>query len=431
MSNFAYLPGFGNTFTSESIPDSLPKNQNSPQKSPLNLYAEQLSGTSFTTPRCMNFRTWLYKLRPSISHQSLYRKINSKAFSNEFHQFETNPNQLRWKELPLVSEEFNIDFIDGITTVAGVGDPALKTGLGIYMYSCNRSMENKAFYSSDGDFLIVPQVGSLLIKTEMGRIHVEPLEIVVIPRGIKFAVYTTQPSRGYIAETFAGHFTLPDVGPIGPNGLAQVRDFLAPTAWFEDLNADFIVINKFSGELFEYSLPHSVFDTVAWHGNYYPYKYDLRKFNVIGSVLYDHPDPSIFTVLSCLSNEPGTAVLDFVIFPPRWIVAEHTFRPPFFHRNTMTEFMGNIQGTYDAKTHGFTPGTATLHSCMAAHGPESSVFEKASNAELAPVRFPDGTLQFMFETCYMLKVAPWSLERLDTGYLDCWQGLEKLFKSSS
>ena len=322
-----------------------------------------------------------------------------------------------------------MDFVEGISTMAGIGDPALKTGLAIYMYVCNRSMENKAFFSSDGDFLIVPQVGALEIKTEMGRIWVEPQEIAVIPRGIKFAVEVQGHCRGYIAELFAGHFRLPELGPIGANGLAQARDFMCPTAWFEDLGVSYKVVNKFCGELFEYTLPHSVFDTVAWHGTYYPFKYDLRNYNAMGTVTYDHPDPCIFTVLTCQSADPGTAVLDFVIFPPRWMVAEHTFRPPYYHRNTMTEFMGNIIGVYDAKKHGFLPGTASLHSCMAAHGPEAEVFRKGSTAELAPVRYPDNSLQFMFETCYMLRIAPWAVERIDDTYLQCWQGIEKLYVS--
>ena len=317
MSELAYISGFGNTVSTESIPNSLPKTQNNPQKCPLSLYAEQLSGSAFTAPRNQNQRSWLYKLRPSISSQKPYEPVTIPEFSNEFFSFLINPTQLRWQEFPFPDSTNPKDFVEGISTVAGIGDPSMKTGLAIYMYSCNKSMENKAFYSADGDFLIVPQSGSLLIKTEMGRLLVQPSEIVVIPRGIKFAVYVEENCRGYISESFSGHFKLPDLGPIGSNGLANPRDFLCPTAWFEDIQAEFIVIAKFSGGLFKYILPHSVFDTVAWHGNYFPYKYDLKTFNAMGTVTFDHPDPSIFTVLTCQSNEPGTAVLDFVIFPPR------------------------------------------------------------------------------------------------------------------
>ena len=430
MSELSYLSGFGNTFSTEAVPGSLPLHQNSPQKCPFDLYAEQLTGTAFTAPRHINLRSWQYKLRPSICSQTPYKKIDSKHFSNAFSSFEVIPTQLRWKEMPFCEENTNIDFVSGISTMAGIGDPALKTGLAIYMYSCNKSMEKKAFYSSDGDFLIVPQVGKLEIKTEMGRINVEPQEIVVVPRGIKFSVAVEGNCRGYICENFGGHFKIPDLGPIGANGLANARDFLCPVAWYEDIEDEYTVVNKFSGELFEFTLPYSVFDTVAWHGNYYPYKYDLRHYNAMGSVTYDHPDPCIFTVLTSQSPDPGTAFLDFVIFPPRWVVAEHTFRPPYYHRNTMTEFMGNIIGTYDAKTKGFTPGTASLHSCMTAHGPEANIFNNASNTEMKPVRYPDNALQFMFETCFMLRIAPWSIENLDETYLECWQGIQKLYTSS-
>jgi homogentisate 1,2-dioxygenase len=424
-----YLSGFGNSFSSEALPNTLPSSQNSPQRCPSGLYAEQINGTAFTAPRHLNQRSWLYKLRPSVSGQTAYVQIPKGQFSNDFASFVVTPTQLRWKELPLVNADSRVDFVQGISTMAGIGDPAQKSGLAIYMYSCNASMENKAFYSSDGDFLIVPEQGTLSVKTELGRLTVSAQEMLLIPRGIKFSVYVDSPCRGYISEVFSGHLRLPELGPIGANGLANARDFQCPTAWFEDLSVDFTVINKFSGELFEYRLPHSVFDTVAWHGTYYPLKYDLRHYNAMGTVTYDHPDPCIFTVLTCQSAEPGTAVLDFVIFPPRWMVAEHTFRPPYYHRNTMTEFMGNIVGSYDAKTVGFTPGTASLHSCMSAHGPEAAVFDKGTNAELAPVRYPDNHLQFMFETCYMLRLAPWAMERNDEEYLRCWGGLNKLHVS--
>ncbi|CAG9323489.1 unnamed protein product [Blepharisma stoltei] len=429
MADLAYQSGYGNMFETEAISGALPRGQCAPQVCPFNLYAEQLNGTAFTAPRALNQRSWMYKLRPSVSGQTPYQKIEAGQFSNAFSTFEVTPSQLRWRELPLPADGTQIDFVQGISTMGGIGDPTVKTGLAIYMYSCNTSMDNKAFYSADGDFLIVPQLGSLLIKTEMGRLSIEPQEIAVIPRGIKFAVYVQGDSRGYISEVFSGHFKIPDLGPIGANGLANPRDFYAPVAWYEDIDAEFTVVGKFGGELFQYTLPHSPFDVVAWHGNYTPYKYDLRNYNTMNTVSYDHADPCIFTVLTCQSLDPGTAVLDFVIFPPRWMVAEHTFRPPYYHRNTMTEFMGNIVGTYDAKTDGFVPGGASLHSCMSGHGPEAKVFEKGSTSKLEPVRYPDNNLQFMFETMFMLRIPSWALERerLDINYLECWKGLEKHF----
>jgi homogentisate 1,2-dioxygenase len=430
MSRDHYQTGFGNHFATEAVEGALPQGQNSPQKCPLNLYAEQLSGTAFTVPRSNNQRSWLYRIRPTISDQTAYQPLHHGFFSNDFEKFLLTPTQLRWKASPF--PESRTDWVDGIVTVAGVGDPLMKSGLAIYTYCCNASMENRAFYSSDGDFIIVPQHNTLLIVTEMGRLEVEPLEICVSPRGIKFSVEVNGNARGYIAEVFNGHFKIPDLGPIGANGLANPRDFLAPTAHFEDRDCEFRITAKFGGKLFEHSLNRSIFDVVAWHGNYYPYKYDLRHFSTINTVSFDHPDPSIFTVLTCPSLEPGVAVLDFVIFPPRWMVSEHTFRPPYYHRNCMSEYMGNIVGGYDAKGAAFGPGCGSLHSCMSAHGPDRESFEKGSNVDLTPHRYPDGNMQFMFESSYVLKIAPWALEeeRLDTQYLNCWRGLNKHFSSS-
>ena len=429
MVDLKYLEGFGNHFSSEAIPGALPQGQNAPQRCPYELYAEQLSGTAFTVPRSALLRSWLYKLRPSAAEQTPYTKRDNGHFLNNFGQFALVPTQLRWKEAPLPKATDAVDFVSGVSTVCGSGDPCLKTGIGMYVYTCNTSMVDSAFYSADGDLLIVPQLGTLLLKTEMGKMTIAPKEIGVVPRGIKFAVEVEGPSRGYMAEVFGGHFKIPDLGPIGANGLGNPRDFLAPVAWFEEKDTPFTVFAKYGGEMFQYTLPYSVFDVVAWHGNYYPFKYDLRLFNVMNTVSYDHPDPSIFTVLTCPTGEPGVAALDFAIFPPRWMVAEHTFRPPYYHRNTMSEFMGNISGAYDAKPGGFVPGGASLHVTMTAHGPEKAAFERGSTVELKPVRYSDDDLAFMFETTFLLKVAPHALqpEKLDTDYLQCYAGFEKKF----
>jgi len=430
MGDLTYLDGFGNHFATEAVPGALPQGQNSPQRCPYDLYAEQLSGTAFTVPRSGLQRSWLYKLRPSAAEQTEYQKHDNGHYLNNFGDFELVPTQLRWKAPELPSADHAVDFVSGISTICGAGDPSVKTGIGMYTYVCNTSMTHSAFYSADGDLLIVPQQGTLHLETEMGRLRVESKEIVVVPRGIKFAVKVDGQCRGYIAEVFSGHFKIPDLGPIGANGLANPRDFKAPVAWYEDYEGPFTVIAKYCGQLFSYSLPYSVFDVVAWHGNYYPYKYDLRQFNVMNTVSYDHPDPSIFTVLTSATTEAGVAALDFAIFPPRWMVGEHTFRPPYYHRNTMSEFMGNIAGTYDAKPGGFVPGGASLHVTMTAHGPEKTAFEQASIAELKPVRYSDNDLAFMFETTYLLKVAPHALARdkLDTEYLTCYAGFEKKFR---
>jgi homogentisate 1,2-dioxygenase len=443
-----YISGFGSHVSTEAIKGALPEGQNSPQECPLGLYAEQLSGTAFTAARHRNMRSWLYRIRPSVVHSDFIGPMEHKGgiSSNLNDDFVITPNQLRWSPIVPSSDDGDnrTDFVDGLTSVAGAGDSALKEGCCIYNYLCNRDMisadgkSGRTMCNADGDFLIVPQQGSLMITTELGKLHVDPCEIVVIPRGIKFAVNLELGTdctfaRGYILEIYQGHFELPCLGPIGANGLANPRDFLAPVAAFEDLDegVEYTIVQKYIGKLFSATLNHSPFDVVAWHGNYYPYKYDLNKFCTINSVSFDHPDPSIFTVLTVPTHEPGVAVADFVIFPKRWMVAENTFRPPYYHRNCMSEYMGMIHGTYDAKEGGgFVPGGASLHSCMSPHGPDATTYEKASKAELKPQYF-NGGLAFMFESCYMLKVSPLALsgEHKQADYNDCWKGIKKYYKA--
>jgi len=431
-----YLPGFGNHFSSEALPNALPDGQNNPQRCPYGLYAEQLSGTAFTAPRDHNRRSWLYRIKPSVMHAP-YKKIVSHLLRGDFSKETVTPNQLRW--LPTDMPNDSVDFLDGLVTYAGNGDPSMKNGLAIHMYAANKSMGDKSFQNSDGDMLIVPQEGTLSVRTEFGVMEVPQNEICVVQRGMHFSVGVEGPSRGYVLEIFHGHFILPDLGPIGSNGLANPRDFLTPVAAYEDKETPFLVINKFCGELFECEQRHSPFNVVAWHGNYVPYKYDLNKFCCINSVTFDHPDPSIYTVLTCQSDTPGVAVADFVIFPPRWMTMEHTFRPPWYHRNTMTEFMGMIWGEYDAKAQtprysgesqpkGFYPGGASLHSCTTPHGPDATTFKKASTMELKPEKFSKG-MAFMFETTYMLKLTDYALNapHLEKDYFKCWSDLPKTF----
>ncbi|CAJ0635200.1 10634_t:CDS:10 [Entrophospora sp. SA101] len=425
---YIYMSGFGNHFSTEALTDALPKSQNNPQKCPYGLYAEQLSGTAFTVDRNHNQRSWLYRIRPSVCHQP-FTKLDPKTYNikGDFYKDEIEyiPNQIRWKPFNdnnVQSLKEKINFVYGLNTLAGSGNPTTKNGLAIHIYNANTNMDNDAFYNSDGDFLIVPQHGKLDIKTEFGLIMVSTQEIVVIPRGIKFSVNLPDgPSRGYILEVFGNHFELPDLGPIGANGLASPRDFLTPVAKFEDLECDYNILNKYAGQLFLAKQNHSPFDVVAWHGNYVPYKYDLKKFATINSVSFDHMDPSIFTVLTSKSAYPGTAIADFVIFPPRWAVQEHTFRPPYFHRNCMSEFMGLIVGSYEAKTD-FLPGGGSQ---MTPHGPDTTTFRNAINADLKPARVADA---FMFESSLMLGVTPWGLSsEQDEDYMEAWQGLEKNF----
>jgi homogentisate 1,2-dioxygenase len=423
----SYQSGFGNEFATEALPGALPVGQNSPQRAPYGLYAEQLSGTAFTAPRAENRRSWLYRIRPSAVHEP-FRMIGNGGIESRFDIMPTPPNQLRWDPLPIPHEP--TDFIDGLVTMAGNGDPAAMAGCGIHMYVANRSMTGRFFYDADGELLIVPQQGRLEIATELGRLVVDPQEIAVIPRGVRFRVELVDAvARGYVCENFGAHLRLPDLGPIGSNGLANARDFLTPHAWYEDREGDFTLVAKFMGNLWAARIDHSPLDVVAWRGNNAPYKYDLRRFNAIGSISYDHPDPSIFLVLHSPSDTPGVDTIDFVIFPPRILAMEHTFRPPWFHRNVASEFMGLIHGEYDAKAEGFRPGGASLHNCMSGHGPDADTFARASAADLSqPTRVMD-TMAFMFETRNAIRPTRFALEsaQLQHEYYRCWQDLPKAF----
>lgn len=424
-----YNSGFGSEFATEAVPGALPVGQNAPQHPPMGLYTEQLSGTPFTAPRHLNRRTWTYRIQPSVVHKPYGEFEQGLLRSTPFDECVTSPNQMRWSPVPVPSQP--TDFVEGLRTLAGNGDSFMHSGVGIHIYLANRSMENRYFYNADGEMLIVPQLGRILIKTELGNLEAAPAEIVVIPRGIKFAVILKEDeARGYICENYGAMLRLPDLGPIGANGLANPRDFLTPQAAFEDRSGEFQVISKFGGRLWESIYDHSPLNVVAWHGNYAPYKYDLNRFNCINTVSFDHPDPSIYTVLTSPSELPGTANFDFAIFPPRWMVAEHTFRPPWFHRNFMNEFMGLINGAYDAKAEGFLPGGASLHNCMSGHGPDAETFEKASNGKLEP-QYLDSGLAFMFETRFICRPTSYamSISELQHEYYICWQDLKKHFRS--
>ena len=422
-----YQSGFANEFATEALPGALPVGQNSPQRAPYGLYAEQLSGTAFTAPRAHNRRSWLYRIRPAALH-SPFTQMAQTRWLSRFDEVPPSPNQMRWS--PEAMPAAPTDFIDGIITMGGNGGPEAMSGCGIHLYLANRSMQDRFFYNADGEMLIVPQQGRLLLATEMGRLEVEPQEIAVIPRGVRFRVELPDgEARGYICENYGALFKLPDLGVIGSNGLANPRDFLTPVAWYEDREGDFELVAKFQGNLWRADIGHSPLDAVAWHGNYAPYKYDLRRFNTIGSISYDHPDPSIFLVLQSPSDTPGVDTIDFVIFGPRWLAMQDSFRPPWFHRNIASEFMGLIAGVYDAKAEGFLPGGASLHNCMSGHGPHAETFERASAADTsAPHKITD-TMAFMFETPGVIRPTRYAAEsaNLQPDYYTCWQGLKKHF----
>lgn len=429
---FSYMPGFGNDFETETLPGSLPQGRNSPQRPAYGLYAEQLSGSPFTAPRGTNERSWLYRIRPSVKHTGRFKAAS-------YPLWKTAPNvgdhelalgQYRWNPVPMPKEP--TDFIQGMRTITTAGDVLGQSGMAAHVYVANRSMVDDHFFNADGELLVVPQVGALRFVTEMGVIELRPGEIAVLPRGLVFKVELVDAEvRGYVCENYGAKLTMPDRGPIGANCLANPRDFKTPCAWFEEKETPCRLTVKWCGNFHVTEIGHSPLDVVAWHGNYAPYKYDLATFSPVGAILFDHPDPSIFTVLTAPSGEEGTANIDFVIFPPRWLVAEDTFRPPWYHRNIMSEFMGLIHGQYDAKEEGFVPGGISLHNLMLAHGPDAPGFEKASRVELKPVKL-DNTMAFMFETRFpqMLTRYGAELETRQDNYIDCWSDLKKRFNGT-
>jgi homogentisate 1,2-dioxygenase len=392
-----YMSGFGNGFETEALAGALLIGRNSPQKCSYGLYAEQLSGSPFTAPRASNERSWLYRIRPTVHHWGAFKKADAGLWRTApAAEIDLPIAPMRWDPIPIPSEK--LSFVEGVRTITTAGDAGSQAGMGAHVYLVTRPMVDEYFYNADGEMLFVPQQGKLRLATEFGIIEIEPGEISVIPRGVKLRVELGDgPARGYLCENYGGAFRLPERGPIGANCLANPRDFLTPMAAYEDRDAPSRMYVKWGGALWTAELDHSPLDVVAWHGNYAPYKYDLRKFSPVGPVLFDHADPSIFTVLTSPSETTGTANVDFVIFPDRWLVAENTFRPPWYHINVMSEFMGLVYGQYDAKPRGFVPGGASLHNMMLPHGPDVDAFETASNADLKPQRL-EGTLAFMFET---------------------------------
>lgn len=424
-----YMPGFGNDFETEALPGALPQGQNSPQKCAYGLYAEQLSGTAFTAPRGQNERTWCYRIRPSVKHVGHFARIDVPYWKTAPHIDDAvvSLGQYRWDPVPLSDEPTN--WITGMRTMTSAGDVNIQTGMAAHVYLVTRSMEDEYFYSADSELLVVPQEGRLRFCTELGIIDIEPKEIAILPRGLVYRVEVVEgPARGFVCENYGQKFDLPNRGPIGANCLANPRDFKCPVAAYEDREVRSRVVIKWCGGFHETFIDHSPLDVVAWHGNYCPYKYDLRTYAPVGAVLFDHPDPSIFTVLTSPSGQAGTANIDFVLFRERWSVAEHTFRPPWYHKNVMSELMGNIYGVYDAKPKGFVPGGMSLHNCMLPHGPDRNAFERASNEPMEPA-FMDNTMSFMFETRFPQHLTAFAAREapLQDDYIDCWDSLEKKF----
>jgi homogentisate 1,2-dioxygenase len=418
-----YMSGFGGHFESEAVAGALPKGRNSPQRPAFGLYAEQLSGSAFTAPRHENRRSWLYRMRPTADHRPFVEYDGSPLFEARPTEAALAPNRLRWDsptDLPQGK-----DFVDGLVAMLNARVPEDLEGCAVHLYRAQRSMEDRVFADADGELLIIPQQGAIELRTELGRLEIGPGDVALIPRGMKFRVRLLEgDATGYVAENYGLPFRLPELGPIGANGLANPRDFEVPVAAYEDSDEPTEVVQKYLGKLWTTTLDHSPLDVVAWHGNYIPWRYDLDRFNVMGTVSFDHPDPSIFTVLTSPSNVPGRANADFVIFPPRWMVAEDTFRPPWFHRNVMSEAMGLIYGAYDAKADGFAPGGLSLHNLMSGHGPDLDSWKKASAAELEPAKI-ENALAFMVETCWPYRPTQFALDRSQPDYDSTWGGFPK------
>jgi homogentisate 1,2-dioxygenase len=429
----ATMSGFGNGFETEARPGALPIGRNSPQRCAYGLYAEQISGSPFTAPRATNERSWLYRIRPTLAHWGAFRPIDGGLWRTApIADPLLPPAPERWDPVPIPDDA--LTFVQGMRTITTAGDAASQAGMSANIYVATRSMENTYFANADGEMLLVPQQGVLALHTEFGKLMIRPGEIGVIPRGVKLRVELVDdlPARGYVCENYGAAFKLPERGPIGANCLANPRDFLYPVAAFEDRAVAATLTLKWGGAFWQADIAQSPLDVVAWHGNYAPYKYDLRRFSPVGPILFDHADPSIFTVLTSASDTPGTANIDFVIFPDRWLVAEDTFRPPWYHTNIMSEFMGLIEGEYDAKTGGgFSPGGFSLHNTMLPHGPDMAAFEAASGAKLAPRRL-SGTLAFMFETRFLQRITHFAAEcpQRQTAYASYGLGLRRHFEAA-
>ena len=424
-----YMSGFGNDFETEALPEALPQGMNSPQKCNYGLYGEQISGTAFTAPQGQNERTWCYRIRPSVKHTHRFSRVELPYWKSAPHILPdvASLGQYRWD--PISAPTKGLTWLTGMRTMTTAGDVNIQTGMASHIYLVTESMQDAYFYSADSEMLIVPQEGHLRFCTELGILDVAAQEIAILPRGLVYRVEVLKgPARGFVCENYGQKFALPNRGPIGANCLANRRDFKTPVATYEDRDVPSTVTVKWAGRFHETQIDHSPLDIVAWHGNYAPVKYDLKTYCPVGAVLFDHPDPSIFTVLTAPSGIEGTANVDFVLFRDRWLVAENTFRPPWYHKNVMSELMGNIYGQYDAKPKGFLPGGMSLHNMMLPHGPDQNSFEHATKADLVPNKLAD-TMVFMFETRFPQHLTQFAATEapLQGDYVDCWVDLKKRF----
>lgn len=422
----SYQPGFGNEFATEAVAGALPVGQNSPQRPPLGLVSELVSGTAFVAPRALNRRSYLFRIRPSTNAHPLL-PVSFPNFQTPPLAVDPQPGAMRWSTLN--DKIAGKDFLDGLLTHCGNGSPRTQNGMAVHIYNASEPMTGRAFVNSDGEMLIIPQTGKLVITTELGIMDIQPGELALIPKGMKMKVDPVSgPAYGFMCENYGLPFVLPDLGLIGSHGLANAIDFETPVAAFEDNEEPTELIQKFCGSFWETKLEYSVFDVVAWRGNWAPCKYDMMKFNTMGSISYDHPDPSIFCALTSSSDAVAGGNVDFMILPPRWIVAEHSFRPPGFHRNSVSEFLALVKGAHESRSSNFPPGSISLHNCWTPHGPDTETLEQARTAELQPQRVDDA-LVFMLETRFPLEMSSAAFES-DKRQRDCtngWAGFTKRF----
>ncbi|KAK0434287.1 homogentisate 1,2-dioxygenase [Armillaria borealis] len=411
---YKYQVGFGNRFASEAIPGILPQGQNHPQKNKYGLYMEGMTGSPFVAPRPQNLHAFMYRIRPSLDHKKFVRLPDSPDMESNFlptnPKVHISPTQLNWAPPPFPSSKDEVDFIAGLKTIGGNGEPTAREGLALHIYLANADMKNKAFCDSDGDMLVVPQQGRLDVQTEFGRMMVRPGELMVIQKGMKFKVSLPDgPSRGYVQEIFGSHFELPDLGPIGGHGMANPRDFEVPLASFEIDETSWE--GKIGGQLFSAAQDHIPFDVVAWQGNYVPYKYAMEKFIFVGSVSKDHLDPSVFTVLTAKSKATGIPLVEILTVSERWNVASDTFRPPYYHRNNATEILCFISGERGGR---YVPGGIVLQTVFCPHGPPPEVHKAAIVAELKPERISKGSMAIAIETPMILSMTDYAMNRAGT-----------------
>jgi homogentisate 1,2-dioxygenase len=425
----ATMPGLGSTHESEALPGALPGRQNTPLPPPYGLYPELLSGTPFTVKSAESSRVWMYRIRPSFSHAA-YVPLPVGRFGAPFE--DVVPNRTRWKPVPIPQAPLATDFVDGLATLGGAGEPTVGPGFAVHLYAANADMIDRALSSADGDLLLVPQTGTLDLRTELGWLRVAPGSIAIIPRAVKFAIGLPDgAARGWVLEVYGRRLRLPERGPIGSNGLADARHFRAPVASFEDRTcpAGFEVVSKIGGRLYSASQEHSPFDVVAWHGNHAPTSYDLSLFNAMGTVSFDHPDPSILTVLTAPLDDHGRAIADFVVFPGRWEVSEHSFRPPFMHRNAASEL--NMVVRVSSVEAGYEPGCTFLSPLLTAHGITTAGYEHALAPDFddRPRRIPDESLWVMFESALQFRATAWARETdlVDSGFLKLFEGMPSRF----